>query len=273
MFTNIGGIGFPFQRVDGAQLQRGVVGTHACIVYMEHIAFLGSGRDESPAVWLGSNGALAKLSTREIDQILLNYNEEELARVVMETHSESGLDHLYIRLPDQTLVYDGAASKVVGDPVWMIHTTSITGLGQHRASNRAWCYNRSIVGDPQSSAVGYQTDSVTTHWGQKIGWDFGTMIVYNEGRGLIFHELELVCLSGRTLLGTDPQIGTEYSLDGEVWSQMKYVKVGKQGERAKRIVWLQQGSMEHWRMQRFSGTSDAKLSFARLEARVEPLVF
>ena len=273
MFTNIGGNGFPFERIDGAQLQRGVIGTHACVVYMEHIAFLGSGRNESPAIWLGSNGALAKLSTREIDQILLDYTEEALSTVVLETHSESGLDHLYIRLPDQTLVYDGAASKVMGEPVWAILTTSITGLSQHRASNRVWVYNRFIVGDPQTPNVGYQSDSVATHWGEKIGWDFGTMIVYNEGNGAIFHELELVCLSGRTLLGTDPQIGTEYSLDGEAWSQIKYVKAGKQGERAKRIVWLQQGTMKHWRMQRFSGTSDARLSFARLEARIEPLVF
>ncbi len=272
-FSNIGGDLFPFQRIDGAQLQKGVIGTHACIVYMDNIVFLGSGRNESPAVWLGSNGNTAKLSSREIDQILLNYTEEQLATVVFETHSDSGLDHLYIRLPDQTLVYDGASSQKIGEPVWMILTTSITGLAQHRASNRVWCYDKFIVGDPQSSNVGFQTDDVGTAWGEKIGWDFGTMIAYNEGRGAIFHELELVCLSGRALLGFDPQIGTEYSLDGEVWSQIKYAKAGKQGERAKRITWLQQGTMEHWRMQRFSGTSDARLSFARLEARLEPLAF
>ena len=73
----------------------------------------------------------------------------------------------------------------------------------------------------------------------------------------------------------DPIIWTQYSLDGETWSMElnTRIKAGTQGERLKRIVWLQQGSMRNWRIQRFRGTSDAQLSIARLEARLEPLAF
>ena len=104
---------------------------------------------------------------------------------------------------------------------------------------------------------------------------FNTLIVYNEGRGAIFHELELVCLTGRAEFGSDPIIWTQYSLDGETWSMElnTRIKAGTQGERLKRIVWLQQGSMRNWRIQRFRGSSDAQLSIARLEARLEPLAF
>ena len=73
--------------------------------------------------------------------------------------------------------------------------------------------------------------------------------------------------------GDDPIIGTQYSLDGVTWSQEKTIKAGKSGERQKRLVWLQQGTMQNWRTQRFIGTSDAHLSFARLEAQIEPLAF
>lgn len=271
-FDNIGGSTFPFQRIDGAQIQKGVVGTHACCVYLDAIAFLGGGRNEAPAIWLGLNGNTNKLSTREIDQILLGYTEEQLSTAVFEKHTEGGFDHLYVRLPDQTLVYDAAASQSIGEPAWFTLTTSIFGKAQYRASNRVWCYDKWIVGDPQSSAIGYLSDEVSSHWGQVVGWDFGTGIVYNEGRGAIVHELELVALTGRAAFGDDPTIWTQYSVDGETWSMEKPIRAGKQGQRNKRLIWLQQGTLRNWRVQRFRGTSDAHLSAVRLEARIEPMV-
>ena len=85
------------------------------------------------------------------------------------------------------------------------------------------------------------------------------------------HELELVCLSGRVDLGADPVVWTSYSTDGVVWSQERPTRAGRQGQRAQRICWRGQGKVQHMRMQRFRGTSDARLSIARLEARIEPL--
>lgn len=270
-FDNVGGSLFPFQRIEGAQIQKGVIGTHACCVYMDAIAFLGSGRNEAPAIWLGLNGSSGKLSTREIDQILLGYTEEELSTVVFENHYEGGLNHLYVRLPDQTLVYDAAASKEIGKQVWFILTSSVGDKGEYRAVNWTWCYNRWIVGDPQTTALGRMTNEIYSHWGEKIGWEFSTDILYNKGNGAIIHELELVVITGRADFGEDPTIYTQYSLDGEVWSMLKKVKAGKSGQRNKRLLWLQQGTMRNWRIQRFQGTSDAQLSAVRLEARIEPM--
>ena len=105
-----------------------------------------------------------------------------------------------------------------------------------------------------------------------MGWEFGTLIIYNEGNGAIFHELELVALSGRSELGKTSTVWTQYSLDGEAWSMPKGISAGRRGRRDKRLVWLSQGPMRHWRIQRFQGTSDARLAVSRLEARLEPLV-
>jgi len=55
VFDNVGGTLFPFQRIESAQIERGVIGTNACTVFLETIAFLGSGEKEAPAIWLGSN--------------------------------------------------------------------------------------------------------------------------------------------------------------------------------------------------------------------------
>jgi hypothetical protein len=248
-----------------------VIGTHACTFFMGSIAFLGSARNEAPAVWLVNNGDAAKLSTREIDQILLEYTEDELAGVVIEARVDKGHQHLLIHLPDQCLVYDGAASAAIGEPIWFTLTTSVVGRGAYRARNLVWCYDRWLCGDPTSAALGELVQDVSTHYGQTIGWDFGTMVLYNDGFGAIVHDLELVCLPGRVALGVDPVVWTSYSLDGETWSQERPTPAGKQGERLKRIAWRRQGKMRNYRMQRFRGTSDAHLTMARLEARVEPL--
>lgn len=270
-FDNIGGAGFPFQRIDGAQIQRGTVGTHTCCLFLENLAFMGGGRNEAIAVWVGSGGQSRKISTREIDQILATYSETALAESVMEPRVYLGHQHLYIHLPDQTLVYDGAASSVVGEPVWFTLTSGISSLGKYRARNFVRCYGKWMVGDPAGSRVGAMTMSHGSHWGELNTWEFGTAIIYNEGRGAIFHEIELVCLSGRAELGDDSRLSTSYSKDGETWSQNKYINPGKQGQRNKRLIWLQQGAMRNWRVQRFQGTSDAQLAVARLEARVEPM--
>ncbi len=271
VFQNVGGDLFPFERIEGAQLMRGVVGTHAAAVFMESLAFLGSGRNEAPAVWLGSNGSTGKLSTREIEQILLGYTEAQLTTVLMETRVTNGHQLLYVHLPDQTLVYDGAGSQVVSEPVWFVLTSSIVGLGKYRAKNFTWCYDKWMCGDPTSSSYGYADSSVSSHYGELNGWEFGTLIAYNEGRGAMFHELELVCLTGRVELGADPTIWTSYTVDGQVWSQERPRTTGKQGQTLKRINWLQQGFMRNWRIQKFRGTSDSHLSIARLEARIEGL--
>ena len=271
VFDNVGGSNFPFQRIEGAQVPRGVVGTHACAMFVETIAFLGSGRNEAPSIYLVNSGSTSKIATREIDKILMDYTEQQLASCVVESKVDQALQQLLVHLPDQTLVYDAAASSALGDHVWTILTSSVVGNGQYLARNLCWCYDKWISGDPTSGRIGTLTQNLSTHFGQVIGWDFNTLIIYNEGRGAVIHDLELVSLPGRVPMGINPVIWTSYSLDGQTWSQEFPTPAGKQGERLKRIAWRRQGKLRNYRMQKFRGTSDAHLSVARLEAQIEPM--
>jgi hypothetical protein len=106
-----------------------------------------------------------------------------------------------------------------------------------------------------------------------VRWEFGTLIVYNESNGAIFNEMELVSLTGSIVLGKNPKISPSYSLDGQTYSQEKFISVGTIGNRQKRLAWFQQGHMRNWRIQRFRGDSDAHVSYVRLEAQIEPLAY
>lgn len=273
VFDNVGGDLFPFARIDGAQIQKGVLGTFACCVYLERIAFLGSGRNEAPAIYIGAAATTQKISTQEIDELLLTYTEAQLAQVKLESRNDKAHQHLYVHLPDRTMVYDAAASEALGEQVWFTLTTTAVGFSQYRARNLVWAYDKWLVGDPQSSAIGYLVQDTGHHWGQQVRWEFGTAIAYNEGNGAIFNRLELVSLTGSVALGKNPQISTSYSTDGRAWSQDRSISVGTTGNTAKRLAWFQQGHMRNWRIQRFQGDSDAHVSFVRLEAQIEPLAF
>lgn len=271
VFDNIGGDLFPFQRIESAQIQKGVIGTHACCEFVDAIAFLGSGRNEAPGIYIGSNGVPTKISTREIDQILLQYTETELALTVFESRIDKGHQHLWVSLPDRTIVYDLAGSTAVQQPLWFVLTSGIDGFETYRAKNLVWVFDKWMCADPTSNKLGYLDIGLSSQYGDLTRWEFGTTIVYNESMGAIFHQLELVCLTGRVSFGLDPTISTSYSIDGETWSKEKFVRVGARGDRTKRIVWFQQGHMRNWRIQRFQGNSDSHIAIARLEAQIEPL--
>jgi hypothetical protein len=274
-FQNIASDNFPFQRIDGAFVSRGAIGRRAACVFEDAVAFLGGGQTEDgpepPSVYVAANGASLCISTQEIDTILRGYTEAQLADVVVETVVDLQHRRLLIHLPDQTLVYDAAASAALKEPVWYTLDSGVVEPARYRARHMVWCYERWIAGDPTGPSISALTDTEGHHLGQVIGWDFGTLMLYNEGNAAIVHELELVALPGRVPLGADPVIWTSYSLDGETWSQEKAINAGKSGQRGKRLCWRQQGKLQHYRTQRFRGTSDAFLSFARLEAQLEPL--
>jgi hypothetical protein len=269
VFQNVGGTGFPFQRVDGAMVSRGAVGTDACCVFAETIAFIGGGEEESPAVWTTTGGSSARISTREIDKMLAAV--PDMSAVFMQSRVYDGHVHLYVHLPNQTLVYDAAASAALQRPVWFRLQSGIGGAW--RCGAMVWAYGEWWAGDTMSGDFGVMDRTSGAHWGKKTVWQFGTPIIYNNSMGAIIHDLELVSLTGRIEFGKSPVIATEYSRDGETWSQPRTISAGVSGDRRKRLIWLQCGGMDNMRMQRFTGDSDAHLTFARLEAKLEPLAF
>lgn len=269
-FQNVGGTGFPFARIDGAEVSRGCIGTHACCPYLDSIAFVGGGRNEPPSVWLLGSGSAARIATREIDTILQEYSEADLAACVVEARADRGHQHLLIHLPDQTLVYDHAATQALGvGPVWFTLSSGV-GRAPYLGRGLVWCYGKWLCGHPFEDFVGELVETSDEHFGQAVGWEFATTVLYIKG-GAIVHELELAALTGRAMLGANPVVSTSYSADGRTWSQEKTKRVGQRGQTDKRICWLQQGQIRQWRIQRFRGAGTGPVAFARLEARIEPL--
>ncbi len=271
VYQNIGGTLFPFQRIESAQVPRGTIGRKTWTPYLNTFAFLGGGKDESPAVYIMTPGNTQKLSTREIDATLAEYTEEQLEDVILESRVDRGHNNLLIHLPDQTLVYDDASSNVLKTPVWHTLTSSLVGRGRYQAQGLTWCYSKWIVGRSGGVGLGLLDDTTSDHYGEVVGWDVSTPIAYNNGDGAIVGEVELVAITGRCKEGVVPAIWTSYSHDGMTWSQERSISAGNRGQRQKRLVWRNQGTIRHWRVQMIRGTSDAQITPIKLSIEFEAL--
>jgi len=273
-FQNIGGQFFPFQRVDGGFIPRGAVGSFAACVFDDTIAFVGGGQNEGVGVWLAADSNMTKISTREIDVQLQRYTDDELQHIIIESRTDKNHKFLYIHLPNGSYVYDAAGSAELSTPIWFILRSTLTGEGPYQAFNFNYAYNEWFCGNPIASGLNKLRSDIGGHYGAAVGWEIQTGISYNGGQGGIFHEIEIMCLTGRVEnMNADPMLWTNYSNDsGATWSNIRTRRAGRLGQREKRLNWLQCGVMNDRRIQRIGGTSDSHLTITALEVRAEALI-
>jgi hypothetical protein len=232
---------------------------------------VGSGRNKPVSVYMAINGTASKIATREVEERLQAYTEAQLSTIEVEAKEDKQHQHLLVHLPNETLVYDASGSLAAGEPIWFFLSTGVVGPASYRARHFTWCYGKWVVGDTQDGRVGFVDESVTTQYGEIAGWQFDTMTLYNAGMGAIVWSLELVGTTGRAPAGDQPTVFHSYTVDGVQWSQERQVSMGRSGETSKRVVWRKCGQMQNIRSERFRGANKTPVSWARLEAQLEPL--
>jgi hypothetical protein len=269
VFQNIGGSGFPFQRVYGAQVMRGTLGGATACVFMDTIAMIGSGRNEAPSVFLCSGGQSQKIATRSIDKILGEYTEGILAQCVVEQRSDPSHQFLYIHLPDKTLIYDGTTSQLAGEAVWSILSNDGSAYPMRFPT---WVYDKWMVAHSTSGKIGYLDDTVNSWWGDQVEYEFSTNFVFNDGKSFSVVEIELVGLLGKIVPGTTSTITMQYSDDGEVWSRDFTINAPATAQRGKRLQWRRLGRVNQRRIFKFKWNSSLTMSPSALIARLEELL-
>ncbi len=271
VFDNVGGAGFPFAPIAGAQITKGCVGTRAAVFCADTLAFMGGGRNEAIAIYLGAGGQIRKISDDEIEKRIKTYTEDELALSLLETRKFDDHEYLYVHLPGETWVFDVIGSAKFERPIWFSLHSDVAVEDNYRAKNFVFCFNKWFCGDKTAFNIGLLTSTVTTQYDEIVGWQFDTTYLYNASKGAIVHSLELVASPGRAPTGQNPQIFYSYTDDGLTWSDERIAGAGQRGEYRKRITWQQCGQMDNYRGLRFRGANDTPEAFMRLEAELEPL--
>lgn len=270
IFDNVGGSGFAFARIDGAMMTKGAVGAKAMCNFAQSFAFVGGGKNEPCSLYLGANGGLTKIATREIEKELAILGDDELAGVVLESVNKDMHEWLLVHLPHKTLVYDFSASQVMQTPIWFGLSSSTDGKAVYRGINFVWCYNKWTVGDRWGGNIGYLDNTISTHYGSAVAWQIDTTFVYAGGSAGQIKSVELVGLTGRNNAIKDPQVFLSWSKDGMTWSNERLHRQGLRGQFGKRIMWFRAIGLFHQMVSlRFRGCDDSLASFSAIEIDVE----
>ena len=271
VFSDVGGAGFPFQRNNGAIIEKGAVGTHMFCAFDQVVAFVGGGKNEPCSVYLGSGGSATKVATREIEDILAQYSESELATSVTNYRMNRRHQNLCIHLPRHTLIYDASATLIMQVPVWYTLSSSVDLLSPLQGRHFLFAYGKWLVDDRVMPRIGEMRDDIFTQYGAEVGWRFDTVLLFNETKAAIISALELTGTPGRAELLTDPVCFLSWTQDGVTWGDERMISLGKQGQRAKRIAYRPKIKMRDFMSFRYRGANAAIVSFMRLDAQLEAL--
>lgn len=267
-FQNIGGSGFPFLRVEGGIQGKGLRSRFALEEVNDVLLFLGSGPNESPAIWMTDGTRPQKISTTPIDNAISGYTDQVIKAAFSWNYSQDGAYFVGFTFPGkQTFVYDFNSQE------W--HTRESTSSGGEqticRISSITAVYSKLLIGDVFSNNIGFLDRDVFSEYGDYIRRRFVTPQFDNEGDPFWIDSLELWGDQGIGLLqgiGEDPTILMSFSRDGgRSFSNPVGRSIGKRGEYEHRTIWNSLGRFEREVCFRFDMTEPVRWGFAKLEAR------
>lgn len=264
VYQNVGGSGFPFQRVSGGVITKGCVGKFASIEMEDGLFFVGAGKGETPSVYIGGGGQSRRLASDEIDKVLATYDGMALSTVAIDTYSANGQYFALIHLPDRTICFDLWGSTKAGIPLWHYRTP-------WRCHSPVRIYGKWLGGDPLSGQVVEIKESVATELGEVVAREFSTPLGFVEGQAFIAHELKLVGAPAESSVGANPSISMALSTDGVNFGQERWAALGKRGVYGFTPTWRRLGRADQHMSMRFKVNNDTFYSPARLDAKVEPL--
>ena len=278
LFQNIGGTGFPFQRIPGANIQKGIHARSSLVEFDNTFCFVGGGFNELSAIWkvTGSSNA-QKISTDAIDNAIQEFTKEEINNSFAMTKAERGQFLAYFTFestdrPSRTFVYNATASALLGQRVGFEMQTGITD-NRFRVQSIVSAYGKLLVGDQDTGIIGEFDNDTLDFYGDEIYRQMTTAPFSENGLDLFAGELEATFESGVGLTtgqGSNPQVVMSRSDDGGRTFQGPFIRsIGKIGEYGQQSIWRMQGRFPVSRMIRLRVTDKVRANLIRLAATPE----
>lgn len=278
LFQNVGGAGFPFKRIGGANIQKGVHAKFSLIEFDNTFCFVGGGLNERSAIWkvTGSSSA-QKISTDAIDKEIQKFNREEIESSFALTYSFNGqflalFTFESTRIPSRTFVYNATASALMQQRVWFEFQDGVTD-DRFRVQSIVAAYGKLLVGDSTTGMIGELDNDTLDYYGNEI-FRQSTSQPFDQGGLPIFAgEFEATFQSGVGLTvgqGSDPIVRMDKSDDGgRTFNSETRRTIGKIGEYGQRSIWRRQGRFPVSRVVRLTITDKVRANLIRLAATPE----
>jgi len=268
--------GFPFQRIPGANIQKGLHTKFGTVEFNNTFAFIGGGFNEETAIWqISGSSSASKLSTDAIDNEIQKFTRDEIANSFSMTYSERGqflalFTFESTRIPSRTFVYNATASGRIGQAVWFEFQTGVND-GRFRVQSIVSAYGKLLVGDDRSGLIGELDHDTLTYYGDPIFRSMATTPFSQDGLPIFAGLFEATFQAGVGLTGgDDPIVRLDFSDDGgRTFSSEISRGIGKIGKYGQRSVWERQGDFPVSRTIRLTITDPVRANLIRLAANPE----
>jgi hypothetical protein len=290
-FQNVGGDGFPFQRISGGVIQKGISSKFTLVDFDNTFVGIGGGVNEQPAIWRFSGASAQKISTAAIDKIIQDSTDDEIAGMYATVYAEGGGYFVNFHFKDRVMTYDAASSALRGAPTWHERKSKDNEDRQiaWRVNGIIDAYGYTLVADSQDGRIGRLDKSIYDEYGIDKIYTVASMPFHGQGNKVKVSNIELTCESGVGLgekkksefpfkfpytfgdddliPGVDPVVLMQFSDDGGFsWSNGTSRRLGKEGEHKKRQIWRRQGQFSVSRVYRFMISDPVKATIIKLEA-------
>lgn len=278
LFQNVGGSGFPFQRIPGANIQKGVYANASIVEFDNTFMFIGGGLNERASIWkVSGSSSVNKLSTSAIDNAIQEFTFDEIKNSFAWTYSSggsffAGFTFESDRIPSKTFVYDATTSALSGQSTWHERQSGLTD-NRWRVNSIVSAYGDLLVGDSLGGNIGLIDKNNFTEYGEVMTQEQTSQPFSAGGLPIFAGELQLTMESGVGLKigqGSDPQIRMDFSDDGgRTYSSEFWRSYGKIGEYNSVPTWRRQGRIPKHRILRFKTSEPVKSVIIKLEGDVQ----
>jgi len=262
-FYNDGTDDFAFSRIASRAVKKGIVSTHCKAELGGSWYILGGGREEALSVYVLGAGSEQKVSTREIEKILAQYNDEDLVDASMEAYTKDGISFVQFNLPNETLIFNETAAKALSyEDAWSIYKSDTQGDTPYRGIHGTFDTRIGdwVFGDRTEGNIGRLDETVATHYGAIVEWILFSPFTYLETASIDQFEIETV--PGHTTTN-DATVFLSLSYDGVFTGSEETVEYGMMNEYGKRFIRYRLGYVRDWFTMRLRGTSRSRVAFCR----------
>ncbi|MCK5602021.1 hypothetical protein KAR91_09135 [Candidatus Pacearchaeota archaeon] len=255
----------PFVRINGFLLPKGLAAKFSIVESNNTFAFIGAGKNESPAVWMFTGNNFQKISTTPIDNVLSKLTDTQLDVVFGWSYAEAGAYFIGFTLPGTTFVYDFTTNK------WTERKSTVASEDvADRAASMITGYGRVLVGDTIDGRIGELKLSIVDEYDTEIKRTNTTKAFDSLGESVRVASIEAVMETGvGNSTVPDPKMRMSFSDDGgRSFNNERTRSIGKVGKYDTRAIWRRNGRFSRSRILKFEYSEKARTTFIKLEANI-----
>jgi len=240
IWANTGAADFPFQRVDGAFIERGCAAANSVAKADNTVYWLGDDR----IVYMANGYVPQRVSTYGIENEIRQFST--ISDAIGWSYAQAGHTYYVIKFPtaNRTFVYD------VSTTLWHERQSGPLIDNAWRINSGVEFAGKIVCADNQSGNLYWLDLDTYTEAGDAIRSVMQTPPVFGDmNERITIPAFEIVIEAGVGELsgqGVDPQIALTWSDDnGATWFPEKWRSMGARGQRQTRLEWKRLGSTRY----------------------------